>query len=332
MTPRHRIINAIKHKQPDKTPYNLDVTLGINDILAAYFGDADYLYTVCGNHIMREKHKNHVFLDDNSYRDLFGVVWDIDRKNGDIGIVREYLLKEPSIGGYKFPEPDRKMIGAKCENLVNNHSERFKIFEIGLSFFERAWTLRGMDNFLMDMLLEEGFVCELLDRITEFNLAVIDIASGYGIDCIMFGDDWGQQKGLIMGYPLWKKYIFPRMKVMYERIKKHGLYVAQHSCGDNRELFPDLIGIGLDIYNTFQPEIYDLREFKREYGGDVTIYGGISTQGVLSRGTPDEVYSAVRQTVEILGKNGGYIAAPTHQCTSDIPIDNILAFLKAVNP
>ena len=82
--------------------------------------------------------------------------------------------------------------------------------------------------------------------------------------------------------------------------------------------------------DTFQPEIYDLKKFNLEYGNDITIYGGISTHGVLSQGTPEQVYDTTIKSVEILGKNDGYIAAPTHQCTNDIPVENFLAFLNAV--
>ena len=46
---------------------------------------------------------------------------------------------------------------------------------------------------------------------------VIDLAAQYPIGCIMFGDDWGQQKGLIMGPRLWKRFIKPRFALMYEK-------------------------------------------------------------------------------------------------------------------
>ena len=329
LTQRERVINTVLHKPADFIPHQLDVTQDTDERLEKYFGDKEYLYTVADNHLVRAKNKNHKLINSDSYKDLFGVIWNIDRQNGDIGIVKDYILKAPDISNYIFPKASYELISSKCEELIKNHPGRFRIFEIGLSFFERAWTLRGMEDLLVDMMLEEEFACLLLDRIMEYNLDVINIAAKFDIDCIMLGDDWGQQNGLIMGYPIWKKLIFPRLKIQYEAIKSHKLFVAQHSCGDNRELFKDLIEIGLDIYNTFQPEIYDFNKFKQEYGKYITIYGGISTQGVLSRGTPEQVYDEVKRTIEILGYGGGYITAPTHQCTSGVPAKNITAFIKA---
>ena len=72
--------------------------------------------------------------------------------------------------------------------------------------------------------------------------------------------------------------IKPRIKKMFEKVKNAGKKVLLHSCGDIYELFPDLIEMGLDVYQTFQPEIYDIKKIKNEYGKDLAFWGGISTQ------------------------------------------------------
>jgi len=95
-------------------------------------------------------------------------------------------------------------------------------------------------------------------------------------------------------------------------------------------IFPDLIELGLDIYNTFQPEIYDVEFMKKEYGAKLTFYGGISTQQLLPRATPEEVKKETRRLMNILARNGGYIVAPTHDIPEDVPLENVLAFLEVV--
>jgi len=330
MTCKERVINAIKHKKVDFLPYELDLTEPVHEKLVEYFNDENFLFTKVNNHMVRARNLNHTFIDSESYIDIFGIKWQVDDANGDIGIVKKYFLESGNLSDYDFPEPDQNLIRLGCSNLEKNFKDKFKIFELCLSFFERAWTLRGMEDLLTDFLINEEFANLLLDKITEYNLKAIDIAAEYDIDCIYFGDDWGQQQGLIMGYPIWKKFLYPRLKKMYDRVKKHNMFIIQHSCGDNYQLFKDLIEIGLDVYNTFQPEIYNPSIFKKEFGKDLTIYGGISVQGVLAQGTPEEVYEETKQMMEILGEDGAYIVAPTHQCTPDVSIDNIMAFLKAV--
>ena len=85
--------------------------------------------------------------------------------------------------------------------------------------------------------------------------------------------DWGQQHGLIMGLEHWRHYIKPQMARLYKKVKDKRLFAFQHSCGDCHELFPDLIESGLDCYQTFQPEVYDVREMKKPVWRPVGILG-----------------------------------------------------------
>ena len=92
-----------------------------------------------------------------------------------------------------------------------------------------------------------------------------------------------------MGYPYWKEFVYPQVKRMYDTVKRVGRYVSIHSCGEVDELFDDLIGIGVDIFNPFQPEVMGVSELLREYHGRLTFYGGLSTQKTLPYGSTDDV-------------------------------------------
>jgi hypothetical protein len=157
------------------------------------------------------------------------------------------------------------------------------------------------------------------------NLKILDIVLEYDVDAVYFGDDWGQQHGLITGPKLWREFFRPRLAKMYDAAKKNGKFLIQHSCGDIEELFPDLIDLGLDCYQTFQPEIYDVAAVKKKYGANLSFWGGISTQQLLPCATPDEVRAETRRLMKILAVNGGYIAGPTHAVPGDVPPENILA-------
>ena len=327
MSERKRVLTALKHEQPDKVPYHLDLTDLVYHRLQGYFHDDDF-FSKTGSHLAQERNESFTEVSETAFYDMFGALWNREQE-GDFGIVANRVFKDAGFGNYVFPEPDEKLVREKCERLAAQ-TDKFTMYIIGFSLFERAWTLRGFNEILMDFLLEKDFANELLDRIVEYNIKVVDIVAEYGVDCIFFGDDWGQQRGLIMGPPIWKEFIRPRLKRQYDYVKSKGMYVAQHSCGDIREVFSDLVDMGLDIYNTFQPEIFDVGLMKREYGRDVTFYGGISTQRLLPFETPDGVRREVRRLMDVLGKDGGYIAAPTHAIPNDVPTENIVAFLDTV--
>ncbi len=327
MNYRDRVIKALCHEKTDILPYNLDLTEDVYSRLVEYYKDENF-YEKTGSHLVQERNESFTELGSKRFKDMFGVVWN-RAQEGDFGIVENYILTDSEFGDYVFPEPDEKLIRKKCSRL-QSQTDKFRMYAIGFSLFERAWTLRSMPELLIDFMINKEFASQLLDKIVEYNLAVVDIVAQYDIDCVFFGDDWGQQKGLIMGPSLWREFIKPRLKKMYDRVKEHGMYIFQHSCGDIHEIFPDLIELGLDAYNTFQPEIYDVVEMKRLYGDKITFYGGISTQRLLPTGTPDEVKNEMKRLMKILGENGGYIVAPTHAMPNDIPTENILAFLEVL--
>jgi len=117
---------------------------------------------------------------------------------------------------------------------------------------------------------------------------------------------------------------------MYELAKSKGKYVMIHCCGKVDELFDDLIECSLDIFNPFQPEVMDVFEIKKRYGGRLCFYGGISIQRTLPYGTVNQVKSEVRKLMDIVGENGGYIASPSHDIPADAKPENIAAMIEVL--
>ena len=182
----------------------------------------------------------------------------------------------------------------------------------------------------MDFVENPDFVHELMDRICDYNIAHIIRALEYDIDAVHFGDDWGSQHGLIMGRRLWKKFIEPRLKRMYDVVLAAGKFVSIHSCGDVDELFDPLIDIGLSCFNPFQPEVMDVYELLPRYRGRLSFFGGLSTQKTLPFGSIDDVRRESKRLLE-LGSQGGYIFSPAHAVEQDVPLENMLAFIDEAN-
>jgi uroporphyrinogen decarboxylase len=262
------------------------------------------------------------------------VVWDTRGLygEGEWGRPINCQLPEPTLKGYTFPEPPGPEHFIHYPKFIEDNRDHFLI-GVGGHLFEPAWALRGIENLLVDMIQQPEFVDELMDCITNYYLAVIDRLVKFDIDAIHFGDDWGSEKGLLMGPKYWRKFIKPRMAKMWARVKDAGKFVFLHSDGDVSAILEDLIEIGLDVYNPLQPEIFDMFEIKRKYGDKLCFWGGIGLRsGTLLVEDVKEVRDTVQRTIKELGTNGGYILAQAHPdgILGDVPVENIAALIEAV--
>lgn len=331
MTNRERVLASLRHQQPDKTPYSIGFTHHAFEAMVKYYGDPKFHEKLggCFSGFSTDLPKGWQEVEPGIWADEFGVRWNrtIDK---DIGVVCNAMVTLETIDSYQFPDPDAPARYAHYPETLKNRGDRFYIANLGFSFFERAWTLAGMENILMWMVTEPEALHRLLDRILEHNLKRIHHACAHDIDAMMFGDDWGQQDGLIMGPKLWREFLKPRIAQMYSAAKSHGKFVFIHSCGKVDELFPDLIDMGLDVFNPFQPEVMDVYEMKRRFGDRLCFYGGVSTQKTLPYGTPAQVREEVKRLIAGVGRNGGYFCAPAHAIPGDAKPENIAAMLDVL--
>jgi uroporphyrinogen decarboxylase len=222
---------------------------------------------------------------------------------------------------------------------LRQETDRAIIGLFGGNLMETGQFLYGIENFLMMLASDPTSVHHLLDQLVEMHLENLDAflsAVGESIDIIMFGDDLGMQTGPQLSPRMFNEYLQPRYTVMWNRAKKLAdVKVMLHCCGGIRPLLPGLIEAGLDIVQPVQTTAKDMapERLKREFGRDICLWGGgCDTQHILPQGTPDEVVNDVRRRVEILKPGGGFVFQQIHNIMADVPPENIVAMLDAVNP
>jgi uroporphyrinogen decarboxylase len=329
MNKREVVRAVLEGERPPYVPWSMGFTVEAADKLRDHYGIAD-LGPVLQNHLLGLGNDVGFFTDlgDDRVQDVFGVVWDrsVDK---DIGVVENQVLPDPTLEGYTFPDPLDSRFYEQIPEKIARFGDRFRVFQIGFSLYERAWTLRGMATLMMDFYDHPDFVHELFNAIADYNIAQVERALTYDIDAVYFGDDWGQQHGLQMGPRLWHEFIYPVLQRMYGAVREAGKYVFIHSCGDVDELFDDLIEIGVNCFNPFQPEVMDVMELLSQYRGRLAFHGGLSTQKTLPYGSVDEVRRETRRLLDA-GREGGYIFAPAHALEGDVPLENMLAFIDMV--
>jgi uroporphyrinogen decarboxylase len=332
MNNRERVLTALNHRQPDKVPYDIRFTQKAHAKMAQYCGDPEFDSKLGNCFTWFRPYPNNVryrLVGPDIWQDEFGVRWNrtIDK---DIGVPCNQLVTPQNINEFQWPDPNDPTRYDFIKEAVKKAADGATLVSLGFALFERAWTLVAMENLLIYMLTDKHFVNLLLDKILEYNLGIIEHACSLDIDIFRLGDDWGHQRGLIMGIDLWREFIKPRIKEMYQLAKSKGKYVMIHCCGKVDELFPDLIECGLDIFNPFQPEVMDVFQMKRLYGERLCFYGGISTQRTLPYGTVAEIKDEVKRLIEVVGENGGYVASPAHDIPADAKAENIAAMIEVL--
>jgi uroporphyrinogen decarboxylase len=203
--------------------------------------------------------------------------------------------------------------------------------------FERAHAMQGLETFLVNMSLEPDFATALLQKIAHYCKRLMGPfldELGDNVDIIKIGDDLGTEESLMISPRMYRKILKPIHADFISFIKaRTNAKVLFHSDGDIAPLIDDFVEIGVDILNPIQTSagtMSDLHSLKKRHGSNIVFCGGIDTRKILPCGTVEEVRAEVRRVIEALGPGGGFMAGAVHTIMNDVPPENILAMVDAV--
>ncbi len=341
MTPKERVIAQIKHKETDFIPYTLafeeDLDKGIEhgalERLNSHYGN-DSWRSRLDNHIVRVPTVNFWMDCDPGitiYTDMYGAQWRLDKRPRHI---EKPALDKPNLSGYEFPELSAFFNQGWYERalqLIDEKRDHFLLGGIGPGLFCITWRMRGFEDAIIDSIANPDFYQELIERIFEQQMMILDKVLALPIDGIFFADDWSSQDGVMIGPERWRKYFKPYMAKMYARVHEAGMYTLNHICGSVEEILPDLIEIGLDVYESVQPEAKNNSPYrlKRLYGKEITFWGGLGSQSIIPFGSPSEIKTEVTRLCREMAKGGGYILGCAKAFQPETPTENAIAVIEA---
>lgn len=332
LTHKERLRRAILHEPVDRLPTQINYTARQGERMAAHFGVAvDQLPARLDNHLYRldissAAHHN----EDRSIKfDWWGAGFDTGEEGYFVRV--SPLQEDQNLDALTWPDPAAPgLLDEAAAAIIADAGQHFLAPNFGWALFERAWSLRGLVEFMMDMAGDPQYAGELLDRVTEIQLVLIYRFLALGVDGFYFGDDYGGQANMLIAPKMWRSLIKPRLARLFEPIRAAGLPILMHSDGHIEPILPDLLEIGLNMYNPVQPEVTDFAWLRRSFGNRLAYYGGVSTQTVMPFGSPDEVCAAVQMAASQLApEHTGLLIAPSHRMMSDIPMHNVDALLAA---
>lgn len=331
MNPRQIVLRQIHHEETEQIPYTLAFEEEVAGRLDRHFGGDEWRSRIipyisqCGS-VARVPRQD---LDDTHYRDAFGTLWRTDELPP---VVVESGLPTPSFTGYDFPSADRFLDSTVRDETIKRVSESadsFTIVSTGLCLWQ-SWYVRGFETTLTDVALEEDFYTELLDRFTDLTLSLVEACAEVPADAIMMGDDWGDQRGVMIGPERWRRLFKPRYTRIFEAIHKQGKLAIMHCCGSTADIQSDIIDTGLDVLESVQPEAAGMNPYglKRAWGEKMTYWGCLGSQYTVPFATPEEIRAEIRKLRTEMSRGGGYIMAPAKPLRPETPTQNAVAVVE----
>lgn len=202
---------------------------------------------------------------------------------------------------------------------------------LGGELFEAAWRLRGLENFLLDLVLRPEWAHFLLDRLTALACRNAVALAKAGVDVLSLDDDVAMPGGMMIAPETWRTFFKPRMTEVIRAARgvKEDLKVLYHSDGDFTRIIDDLIEVGVDAINPLQPDHMDAAAIRRRYGTRLALWGMVGRHTTFSYAKPKAIRAEVKMRIESLGR-AGLILCPAYDIDEpDIPWENVAAFLQA---
>jgi uroporphyrinogen decarboxylase len=274
-----------------------------------------------------------------AYTDEWGIGWNSQEYRTRFGtgryteIVGHPLADDAAIDTYRPPDPNRPELYVKAEEMIRAYKKDYWIIGAAVTtIWETAWALRGLEQMLVDLIVDPDLAERILEIPFRYHLATATRLTQLGADMIWLGDDVGAQHAMLIAPEQWRRFLKPRLAQIIAAVKSANptVKVAYHSDGNIFSIIPELIEIGVDVLNPIQPASMDPARVHREFGDKLCFWGTIDEQHTLPFGSPADVTREVRERLDTLGKNGGLILGPTHHVQLDTPMENFWAMVNAI--
>lgn len=370
MTPRERVTAALNHREPDRIPIDLGATMCSSLTLKANNSLKSYLGKPLTEELITNPLTDSVALTEDLLQ-LFGIDFRTVRMKGPEGIETEidetgetitdefgtvwkraeydyvpfiFSYGEAELSDLKnLPEPDPynpgrvRGIRQEAEKLRNETEYAVVADFICGGPFEQAQRIRGFEQFMVDMHTDPDFSRALLTKLTDNAIGLWDAMLsevGEYVDVVCQGDDLGMQNGLQISPEMYRKFIKPCHKRLFDFMhSKTAGKVWLHSCGSVYDIIPDLIDVGVEALNPIQTKAknMELPLLKREFGNEITIWGGGIDIQILPFMKTEEIEKEVTKVMELMAPGGGYVFAASHNILPDTSGENIYTAYQTAN-
>ena len=365
MNHRERVLAVLNHEQPDRVPVDLGGTLGTSINIGAYEKLKTFLNLQTPSEIlslrsmiadveeevarrydvdmrslpMLGNSRPTETLPDGGFRDEWGVARKQAHSRAHFMDVDNPLDGDRTLEdlqSYPWPDPDDPGFTdglAEAARRLHEETDYAVILSLPVGPIHLCQWLRGFESWMMDLASDLEFYQALMDKVIDLWLRIatrmLDAASPH-LDVVLYGEDVAFQSGPMVRREVYEKHIKPNQERVFSLIRSYDCKILYHCCGSVGSLVDDFIELGIDALNPVQVSAVDMdtARLKRDFGDRIAFWGGIDTQSVLPRGTPEQVRQEVRRRISDLAPGGGYVVCAVHNIQAEVPPENINAMYE----
>ncbi len=252
----------------------------------------------------------------------------------------DFPLKDASpetISAYPVPSPDDFDYETSISYFKAHADKALYVGSAGIvDVINSMGRVMGMEDILVNLMTNDEATLDLVKRKVEMELGIMDrlLCRAKGlIDFLWIGEDLGTQIAPMISLDLYRKALRPMHCMAVQLADSYGIPTMVHTCGSSSWVYPDFIEMGVKAVDTLQPEAANMSPsyLKKHFGENLSFHGCISTAGVLSFGTAEQVRQEVKDTLDIMMPGGGYMLSPTHMIQDNTPVENIITMYQAAH-
>jgi uroporphyrinogen decarboxylase len=335
MNSYERVVAALERREPDQVPY-IESVIDEHVMRALlpggdYFAFNDWLgMDSVGQNRSSWSRDNVEYID--RERGLFKDKWGVIRAFGPESTPAPVAgpIKEPEdLKCYTPPDPEAPDVLGTIPEIVKRYKGKKAITALGRDAFFNPAFLRGMDQFLIDMIERPDFVHELIECTLSHDIRAMQRIVQAGVDVVIFGDDYAYKTGPLMSPRHFKEFILPGLKRCVDAAHAAGAYVVKHTDGNIMPILDMIVDTGIDGLNPLEPAAgMDIGLIKQRYGKRIAIIGNIDCGYLLSQAPVAEVRRVTRETMRIGAPGGGYCLSSSNSIHSSVKPENFMAMIE----
>lgn len=231
----------------------------------------------------------------------------------------------------RYCPPDPVFDGQRLDRfrqVVDRYKGKKAIIAHSRAVFADSWYLRGLPEYMMDLVLNPDLVRRIGAIVVEHNVERARQLIQAGIDIIQLGDDYAYKSGPFMSPKHFVEFVLPGLQTVVKFIKDQGVYCIKHTDGDIWSIIEPIVNTGIDCLGPLEPGAkMDLYKVKQQYGDRVCVLGNVDVD-LLSRGSVDAVQQETRRLIERVAPGGGYILSSGNTISYSVKAENFLAMLQ----